>query len=288
LVPDQTELPTAEEFFGPAPPAPTADEFFGPREDVERQRYRMINEGTIQQSPLKDFLFSEQGPVGTAFHSAGRIVRAFGEGFTEAGPATGLSDESKEQLKQWTGADKWSETHRKIAKAATNVLLDPVAYDWALVTHALSGVQRGAQAAVVQAGREIGQEKLARDIAAIPEAFPTFEFRMGMPSRAVAEAGRLRMSGVEPGEAAARQRAIESFEPPRLPPEQAEPMPASPAPRPAGMPGGAIAEAIRTYAELPPEKMRLDPLREIEHARALGVIGPSGEGGWVFRGGGRS
>jgi hypothetical protein len=124
-MPDQSTLPTAEDAFGPAPRPPTAEEAFGPAEESERLRFRQINQGTYDPSPLTDFLFSENGPVNTAFHSAGRIARAFDFGANEAGPVTGLSDETKETLRRWSGYDKWSKGHQRLAKAASNVLLEP-------------------------------------------------------------------------------------------------------------------------------------------------------------------
>jgi hypothetical protein len=180
------QLPDVEALFPERPP-PDVDSLFPA--SIENERYRRQQLGT---SPVQDFLMSDEGPVGTVFHSAGRVLKAFGQGVDDVGPATGLSKETADYLKKWTGYDKWTEGHQKIAKAAKNVLLDPVAYDWALVTHGLSGVLAGGQAAVAQLGKEVGQEKLAREIAAVPEAYPTFEFRGGMPSPQMAEVARAR------------------------------------------------------------------------------------------------
>src|SRR5437660_11663125 len=117
------ELPDAESLF-PEKPPPDVDALFP--ESVERERYRREQLGT---SPVQDFLFSNEGPVGTVFHSASRIIDAFGQGLTEAGPATGLSKEEEDKLKNWTGFDTWSERSQNIARSAHNVLIRPAAYD---------------------------------------------------------------------------------------------------------------------------------------------------------------
>jgi hypothetical protein len=153
-------------------------------------------------------------PEGSSF---GRVLSAFNRGFNESGPASGdFSPDTTDRLKRWTGFDTWPVFAQNAARAVNNVLVNPTAYDLSLAWHAMSGLLPGAQAAVAQTGEElegtsvgrfVGTKKLGRDIAAIPEAFPSFEFRMGAPSRAVTEAERARElrlleSGSRPAELA--------------------------------------------------------------------------------------
>jgi hypothetical protein len=145
-------VPDVNELF-PEKPLPDVNELFP--ESVERERYRREQ---LHTSPVQDFLFSKDGPVGTVFYSAGRVLEAFGHGFTEAGPVTdeesrpttGLTKEEEDRVKNWVGFDTWSEQSKNIARAASRVLLRPAAYDFALSKHAVSGVMGGVQASVKQ------------------------------------------------------------------------------------------------------------------------------------------
>src|SRR4029077_18762487 len=110
-------LPTENEAF--PVDLPTENEAFPLQEDeCEKQRYRSINRGTVASSPVQDFLMSDDGPVGTVFHSARRVLKAFGQGVNQPGPATALSPETNDALKKAINFDKWNETSQKIARAA--------------------------------------------------------------------------------------------------------------------------------------------------------------------------
>jgi hypothetical protein len=137
-------------------------------------------------------------PEGSA---AGRVLGAFREGANAAGPASGdLSPETIDRLKNLTGFESWPRPAQNLTRAVNEVLIRPSVYDLSLAWHAMTGALSGGQAAVAQTGQEIGQPRLGRDIAAIPEAFPTFDFRMGTPSVAVAEAQRAaELRPLEPG-----------------------------------------------------------------------------------------
>jgi hypothetical protein len=202
-------LPDAESLFPPEASTggqqgalPDAETLFPAHveEENERRRQRVINTGSANPSPLQDFLFSNEGPVGTAYHSAGRILHAFGHGFDEAFPKkptggyvpAGIPQEEYEKLKDWSGFKDWSETSQNIAKAANQVLLRPAAYDLAMASRSFMGAFTGAQAAVAQLGEEVGQPKLGRELAAVPEAFMGSPHFTGVPGRGIAEAARAR------------------------------------------------------------------------------------------------
>lgn len=123
-------------------------------------------------------------PESSAF---GRVLGAFHKGFNEPGPASGdFSPDTTDQLKQLTKFDTWPRAVQNIPLAVHEALTRPTVYDLSVAWHAMTGALSGGQAAVAQLGEEVGHPKLGRDIAAIPEAFPTFEFawaRRPAPSR---------------------------------------------------------------------------------------------------------
>jgi hypothetical protein len=169
------------------------------QENAQR-RQRVINTGNPNPSPLQDVLFSNEGPVGTVYHSAGRVLDAFGHGFDEAFPKkpsggyvpAGIPQEEYEKLKDWVGFKDWSESSQRLAMAENRVLLRPAAY--ALVTgqRTAMGAFAGTQAAVAQLGEEVGQPKLGRELAAVPEAFMGSPHVAGIPSAQFAELERAR------------------------------------------------------------------------------------------------
>ena len=85
-----------------------------------------------------------------------------------------MSHESTEYLKKVGIFNDYQKGQASLVKTANEVLLRPaaVALD-AVLKRTLPGVFRGGQAVVQQLGEEVGAPNLAREIAAIPEAFPT-------------------------------------------------------------------------------------------------------------------
>jgi hypothetical protein len=283
-------LPDAETLFpadastgGQQGALPDVETLFSPAVEQEnaQRRQRVINTGNPNPSPLQDFLFSNEGPVGTAYHSAGRVLDAFGHGFDEAFPKkpaggyvpAGIPQEEYEKLKDWVGFKDWSESSQRLAMAENRVLLRPAAY--ALVTgqRTAMGAFAGAQAAVAQLGEEVGQPKLGRELAAVPEAFMGSPHVAGIPSAQFAELERARQLKVigPDGEAGwkgwtppAREGVAtpvrEEAEPAAAPPPAAEAVPAptgepaSPAPRAAApQPPADIHAAAR---QVDPETFR--------------------------------
>lgn len=215
-----------------------------------------------------------------AWHSAGRIGSAFGRGVNEMDPVQGLDAATKKEMKAKLNYDQWSTGAQKLGKIAGNQL-DAFAYDLSVIGHLMWAPFRGAARAAQEAGemmettalgrqmrawrgfevmagkvapfeitfpeKSAGQYAVSRFISEFVagtlagEAFPTWEFRHGMPTAAMAERRR-----VEAALAAAPEHRLQL---------EAHPSP----------------EYIYSIPEL---QQRLD------RARSLGVIGPAGEAGW--------
>jgi hypothetical protein len=154
---------------------PSVDDLF-PAE-TERQA-----QSGIVHSPVQDFLFSD-----AAHRPAAHVLDAFGEGFQEqwGQRQIGLSKDSQDKLEKAGGTiNDYLENQGPIVKAVNQTLIRPAATElaktlestateWHMLGGALGGVLRGGQAAVAQIGEEVGAPKLGREIAAIPEAFPS-------------------------------------------------------------------------------------------------------------------
>lgn len=118
-----------------------------------------------------------------------------------------------------------------VLQRMNKLVIDPLAQvgEWAV--RGLGGAFRGAQAGVAQAGAEVGQPQLGRDLAAMPEAFP-FPFLAGpRPPNRLAPA---------------------PVEPPRLALPPPEPLPRVPAPD-FLPPGARPPEPAPARPSVPPE-----------------------------------
>ena len=107
--------------------------------------------------------------------SAGRVLGAFGQGMNEAAPPRdlGLSEESAAELRRVGIFNDVAAGQNSVFRAFNEALMRPAAYalDAIISTPIRLGTAAiaGLQAATVQAGKETGQETLARTLAAIPE-----------------------------------------------------------------------------------------------------------------------
>ena len=166
---------------------PDVDQLFGAR-DVDElfpADYKPTNQPVRNVSPIQDAIFSNPG------RAHARILDAFGYGFKQdwgAGEAEHqkMYGEADEYLRKSGVWNDYQKGQRSIIKAANEVLMRPAVSALTAAIPAaksiMSGAFHGAQQAVVQAGQEVGAPNLAREIAAIPEAFPTgFHEPLGIP-----------------------------------------------------------------------------------------------------------
>ena len=137
--------------------------------------------------PVADLLFGD-----TTVNPAARILSAFGEGFQEGWGESpvGLSKETSDYLKKIGMFNDYEKGQRDIIKAGNEVLMRKAAIglDVALSRYPAAAF-RGAQATVAQIGTELGVPKLGRELAAMPEAFPTEIPGLHAPIEAAREAG---------------------------------------------------------------------------------------------------
>lgn len=153
------QLPTADEFFGAAPgrQLPTADEFFGkPARTLDGS-----NEAPASSPEADEAWF--RGP-------ARKVLDAFGEGF---GPAEiGLSQETVKAARENGWFNDYEKGHNTTGKALNEVLLRPSAYALDVFLRGTAGAFRAGQEAVRLGIEGVGGDpRLARDVAAMPEAF---------------------------------------------------------------------------------------------------------------------
>ncbi len=156
-------LPDVDHLF-PQKALPDVDQVFDPQ--VERQRQRRL----LGASPVADMIFgnSEVSPLA-------RVLDAFGHGAKDNWGAPHLADDLTDFMRKSGMYNDYDKGQKSFAKTASEVLLWPYVH---LLTipetgvHGLAAATGGVQAAIAQVGEETGQQKLARDIAALPEALP--------------------------------------------------------------------------------------------------------------------
>jgi hypothetical protein len=157
---------------------PDVDQLFA-QPDVDElfpANYKPSEPPTRNISPLHDLLFSHPGRAQT------HILDAFGYGFSEA-----WGEGNKEATRNLNEADEWMRKagvyndyaagQRNIIRSANEVIMRPavaaIAASVPFVKSILGGTFQGGQEAVKQTGVEYGFPGVARELAAIPEAFPT-------------------------------------------------------------------------------------------------------------------
>lgn len=151
------DTPYADELFPEK--KPYADELFP--DSMERDRARRA----LGTSPVQDFMFSRDGILA-------RTVGSFADGFGEMTVAKEAADYMR--TSGWFG--DYNDGQASISKAMNEALVRPAV--WALVGgpeavfRSLSGAFHVAQEAIAGAGEAVGQPRLGRELAAIPEAFP--------------------------------------------------------------------------------------------------------------------
>lgn len=176
--------PGAEPDFDKLFPEPDFEAMFPKSIEEARDRRAYLEQTTGRPftSPIHDFLFSNNGPVGTTFERWGKIASAFGHGVgSEYEESLGLSDDTKSAIKKHVNWKDWTESQQRLARAVNNVLIRPAAVDIDALWRAFPAATRGYQEAVTTAGEEAGFPTLAHEAAALPEAFPTFGHELGTP-----------------------------------------------------------------------------------------------------------
>ena len=124
----------------------------------------------ISHSPVNDLIFGDK-----TVNPVARVLDSFGQGF-EQGWGTdqlGLSPESTDYLKKIGIFNDYHKGQASLIKTANEVLIRPAATALEAAWRTMQGGFRGGQAVVQQLGAEVGAPGLGREIAALPEAFPT-------------------------------------------------------------------------------------------------------------------
>lgn len=127
--------------------------------------------GTVAPGPLGDWLFGN-----TQQSSLARIMHAFGSGVDEAadhGKKLLMSDETAEYLRKHGIFNDYVNGQSSVLKAYNETFLRSGAVVVNTAIHGVPAVVHGLQEAAVEIGQQTGQPKLGREIAALPEAFPT-------------------------------------------------------------------------------------------------------------------
>jgi hypothetical protein len=148
-----------------AKPAPTDKRQQGdPDNPVMPQRFQKRADLGPRSSPAV-----ETGTtVGDIAASAGNIGSAAAQGFREGSqPMPPLVTPVMEGLGVYPPAAGGG----TLLQRANKLVMDPLAAGGELALRVLGGAFRGAQAGVAQAGAEVDQQQLGRDLAAMPEAF---------------------------------------------------------------------------------------------------------------------
>ena len=199
-------LPTDEDVLGPMPEKheaagadlPTDEDVLGPRPEPWPQRPIT---GAVAPGPVGDWIF------GNKDHSSlARISDAFGatvdQDIGHYGEKLGLSEETSKYLRDKGYFNDYVQGQHNIGKAFNEVLLRSGAILVNTAIYGVPAVWHGLQEAVMEAGQQtegtalekgfgalgLGKpSQLAREVAAVPEAFPDFNFRMGMPHAPVPE-----------------------------------------------------------------------------------------------------
>lgn len=170
-------LPTADDFFGPAPAPgaaprlPTADEFFGP---APTESDRLYAEGDA--SAALDHYFHHT--------VVGRLLDAVGQGAEQGWGADplGPSPETEAFLRKSGVWNDYEKGQHSIVRAFNEALMRPAGVALEAALRGSTAVFRGAQALIAQTGEEAGAPQLGRELAALPEAFPeTPRTFIGMP-----------------------------------------------------------------------------------------------------------
>lgn len=170
-------LPTADDFFGPAPAPgaaprlPTADEFFGP---APTESDRLYAEGDA--SAALDHYFHHT--------VVGRLLDAVGQGAEQGWGADplGPSPETEAFLRKSGIWNDYEKGQHSIIRAFNEAVMRPAGVALEAALRGSTAVFRGAQALIAQTGEEAGAPQLGRELAALPEAFPeTPRAFIGMP-----------------------------------------------------------------------------------------------------------
>ena len=132
--------------------------------------------------PMPEFLF-QQGPRAS-------ILDAFGQGAAQGwgGEPLGLSDESADALKKAGIFNDLDQGHQNLLRTFNEAMIRPAAAGLDAIWRGGAAALRGTQAAIenigerAEAGGLPGATALARDIAALPEAFPRGVAEIGLPT----------------------------------------------------------------------------------------------------------
>jgi hypothetical protein len=211
---------SAGEFgFSPAPPPPAP-----PPPSPKPTSATVDDYGRVTNDSLPDVVSGPETGIPAA------IAKGAAEGF--GSEPLGISDRTAQTLRD-TGIFPDPATGRGGPLRSINeAIIRPVAAAGDLIYRTGGAIMRGGQEGLVEAGRMAGQEPLARDIAAIPEAFAGMPGGLGVP---------------RPPEAAPPSASpVHAPEPPALPPPASPPAPVAPD----FVPPGAQVPALPRILEL--------------------------------------
>lgn len=157
--------------------------------EVENNRKRQ----SLGASPIQDLIFgnADVSPVA-------RILDHFGQGFKHAwgSEPLGLSPESSDYLKKSGMFNDYVNGHTSVTKAFNEALIRPSAVALDAGMRTATGLFTGAQETVAGTGADIGQPKLGKELAAIPEAFMGSPHPLGIPEVNLPKARALGVIGV--------------------------------------------------------------------------------------------
>ena len=256
-------MATFSDLLGPPPETPakgpgTFSDLLGPPPGVQPQM-DPFGQGFIMSGPEQD--------NDVAHSSVGRVLDSFGQGVRDGWGTgdLGMSPETAEALKKAGLFNDAAHGQTSIVRAFNEAVLRPAAAALDAANRTFGAVIGGYQGAVSQAGAEVGQPQLGRDLAALPEAFPTLELPGRVPHPAIdlpaARAERVigtpepvwkgTAEPVAPPPVALNENVTGAPRPAEPPPEMAgaSPVPTEPAaPPPEPAPPADVHEAARRIA----------------------------------------
>lgn len=153
-------------------------------DDLRKGYAKSLRDAAVPMSGVGWDDYIAQAPLG-------RVLDAFGQGAKEGWGAGnfGLSPEVEDALKKAGIFNDVEKGQHDLIRAFNEGLLRPAGAALDAAYHVGAALFRGYQGAAEQIGREVGAPELGRDIAALPEAFPTGVRGGGIVRPAAREAG---------------------------------------------------------------------------------------------------
>lgn len=232
-----------------------ADDLFPDSVDTERARK------AIGSSPIQDHIFSRDNV------SVARVLNHFGQGFKHGWGEDGMTvtKEAADYMRKSGWFGDYEDGQASLTKAANEALFRPAAIALFGTVEGgfrlMSGAFRGVQEVVAGTAADLGQPRLGRELAAIPEAFMharPVSGMLGMPQMRTGVVGRETLTHrpgqmVESGEALLLRARAANIIGPGGEAAWRGVTPVEPAPRAAEMPPEGTSAIERTFADAVPE-----------------------------------